>query len=75
MILGISKTLGLSINETIHEISYINALMYCRAMPQYGDGKGREGDSKAPLFDASKDACNVENFSSEDFDEEEIVRN
>lgn len=51
-------------------MSYINAIMYSRAVPMPGDKD--ENDDK-PLYDDSKDANNPDNFK--DFTgDEEIVR-
>ena len=50
----------------------MNAVMYSRAMPMYGDGEKKDDDN-APLYDASKDANEVGRF--DDFEEdEEIIR-
>lgn len=54
--------------QALYDMSYINVVMYSKAMPLPGD---RNEDK--PLFDDSKDACNPDNFT--DFtDEEEVVR-
>lgn len=54
----------------LYEMSYINAIMYSRAVPMPGDKD--ENDDK-PLYDDSKDANNPDNFK--DFTgDEEIVR-
>ena len=53
----------------LYEISFTNALMYSRAVPMPGDEK----EPDRPLFDASKDACNPENFKNEQFDEEDEI--
>ena len=66
--LGIAKNLGVSIDYALDEISYVNAVMYSRATPMYGDGE-KAGD--APLYDGSKDANVVGRF--DDFDEDEII--
>ena len=69
-VLGIARTLGVTEKYALYDISYVNAIMYSRAMPMPGD-KGENGN--APLYDGSKDANNPENFT--DFtDDEEIVR-
>lgn len=53
----------------MHEISYINAIMYSRAVPMPGDDA--ESDN-APIFDATKDAC--QDIDLESTDEEIIVK-
>ncbi len=44
----------MTIEEALHGISYANILLYSRATPMYDDK-----DDDSPLFDASKDACNM----------------
>ena len=67
--LGIAKTLGVTEKYALYEISYVNAIMYSRAMPMPGD----MAENSRPLYDDSKDANNPENFT--DFtDDEEVVR-
>ena len=69
-VLGIARTLGVTEKYALYDISYVNAIMYSRAMPMPGD-KGENGN--APLYDGSKDANDPENFK--DFtDDEEAVR-
>ena len=68
-VLGIAKTLGVTEKYALYEISYVNAIMYSRAMPMPGD----MAENSRPLYDDSKDANNPENFT--DFtDDEEVVR-
>lgn len=55
----------------LYDISFLNALLYCRAMPMPDDTSNKD-DSDAPLYDDSKDANNPENFK--DFDEEIEVK-
>lgn len=66
--LGIAKNLGVSIDYALNDISYVNAVMYSRATPMYGDGERSED---APLYDDSKDANVIGRF--DDFDDDEIV--
>ena len=69
-VLGIARTLGVTEKYALYDISYVNAIMYSRAMPMPGD-KGENGN--APLYDGSKDANDPENFK--DFtDDDEVVR-
>lgn len=54
----------------LYEMSYINAIMYSRAVPMPGD---KDENADKPLYDDSKDANNPDNFK--DFTgDEEIVR-
>lgn len=67
-VLGVSKNLGVTIEYALDEISYVNAVMYSRAMPMYGDRK-----EDRPAYDESLDANVVGRF--DDFDgDEEIIR-
>ena len=54
----------------LYEISYLNAIMYSRAVPMPND----KSEVDRPLFDESKDACNLNLFTNETFENEEIVR-
>ena len=57
--------------EAIHDISYVNIIMYSRAMQTY---EPKEKDkANEPEWDESKDMCNPANFANEDF-EETIVK-
>lgn len=70
-VLGIAKTFGVTEKYALYEMSYLNVLMYTRAVPMpYDEDEGGE----RPIYDDSKDACNVANFASLDFVEEEVVR-
>lgn len=44
--------------------------MYSRALPMPGDTNYKEN---APIYDATKDACNPHNFKDEFIDEDEII--
>lgn len=70
--LGIAKTFGVTEKYALYEMSYLNAIMYSRAMPMPNDGE----DDDAPLYDEKLDMCNPDNVNSfNDFDEDEqIVR-
>lgn len=58
----------MTVKQALYDISYVNAVMYSRALPMLNDEK-----DDSPLFDESKDANNPDNFK--DFtDDEEIVR-
>lgn len=63
------KNLGVSIDYALDEISYVNAVMYSRATPMFGDG---EESKDAPSYDGSKDANVVGRFDDFDGDEETI---
>ena len=52
----------------LDDISYVNAIMYSRALPMYGD----EDEDDGVRYDASKDACNPANFGN--FEGEQVVR-
>lgn len=69
--LGIVKTFGVTEKYALYDISFTNALLYSRAIPLPGDGKG--DSEQAPLYDESKDACNPDNFKDEFNDEDEII--
>ena len=56
--------------QALYDISYLNAIMYSRAVPMPND----KSEVDRPLFDESKDACNPDLFTNETFDNEEIVR-
>lgn len=62
-----TKTFGTTPDFALYDISYTNAILYGRAMPQYGDKDEDNG------FDETKDACNPSNFKdfTADF---EVVR-
>ena len=70
--LGIAKTFGVTEKYALYEMSYLNAIMYSRAMPMPNDGE----DDDASLYDEKLDMCNPDNVNSfNDFDEDEqIVR-
>jgi hypothetical protein len=56
--------------EALYDISYINAVMYSRAVPLMGD----ETEDDTPEFDESLDANNPDNFDKfSNFEDEEIV--
>lgn len=67
-VLGIAKIFGVTEKYALYEISYVNALLYSRAVPMPKDGE----DEDAPLFDENKDMNDPINF--ETFDNEEVVR-
>jgi hypothetical protein len=61
--------LGVTEKYALYNISYVNAVMYSRALPMPDDEK----EDDKPLYDDSKDANNPDNFK--DFtDDEEIVK-
>ena len=68
--LGIAKIFGVSPEYALYEMSYVNAIMYSRAVPMPGD---RDEAADKPLYDDSKDANNPDNFKDFTADEE-IVR-
>ena len=45
--------------------------MYSRVVPMPGDTNQSED---APIYDESKDACNPDNFTDDNFDEEIIIK-
>lgn len=53
----------------MYDISYINAILYSKATPMYGD---KSDEEDVPLYDETKDANNPNLFN--DFDEEAVVR-
>lgn len=67
--LGIAKNFNVTEKYALYEISYVNAILYSHAVPMLNDE-----DDDAPLYDESKDACNLANFTQETFEDEEIVR-
>lgn len=67
--LGAAKTLGVNEKYVLYDMSYVNALMYSKVVPMYGDKSEAENQ---PPFDASLDANDTDKFN--DFEEEEIVR-
>lgn len=71
--LGIAKTFGVTEKYALYEMSYLNAIMYSRAMPMPHDGEDSED---APAYDERLDMCNPDNVNSfNNFDEdEEVVR-
>ena len=69
--LGIAKIFGTTPEYALHEISYTNAIMFSRAVPLPGDDSD---DENAPLFDASKDACEDIDLESTEHETEIIVR-
>lgn len=69
-VLGIAKTFGITAHEALYDISYVNAIMYSKAMPMYDD-KQTEDDNK-PVYDDALDANDTSKFN--DFEDEEIVR-
>ena len=58
----------MTIDYALDDISYVNAIMYSRALPMYGD----EDEDDGVRYDESKDACDPNNF--EDFEGEQTVR-
>ena len=61
--------MGVTEKYALYNISYVNAVMYSRALPMPDDEK----EDDKPLYDDSKDANNPDNFK--DFtDDEEIVK-
>lgn len=69
-VLGIAKIFGVTEKYALYDISYLNAIMYSRAVPMPHD----KNDEDKPLFDETKDACNPALFANETFEDEEIVR-
>lgn len=71
--LGIAKTFGVTEKYALYEMSYLNAIMYSRAMPMPGDGE----DEDAPLYDERMEVDNPDNINNSfnNFDgDEEVVR-
>lgn len=68
-VLGVTKNLGVTVEYALDNISYVNAIMYSRAMPMYGDKE----DNK-PKFDDSLDANVVGRFDDFDGDEEIVTQ-
>ena len=58
----------MTIDYALDEISYVNAVMYSRAMPMYGDKKENK-----PAYDESLDANVVGKFDI-DGDEEIVLK-
>lgn len=70
-VISIVKAFGVTEKYALYEISFTNALMYCRAIPMPGDIKG--DTDNAPIYDDTMDACNPDNFKDEFIDEDEII--
>ena len=68
-VLGVAKTFGVTDKYALYEISFVNALLYSRAIPMPGDSESKKD---APLYDASKDANNDIDLS--DSEDEIIVK-
>ncbi len=58
-VLGIARTLGVTEKYALYDISYVNAIMYSRAMPMPGD---KAENDNTPLYDGSKDANDPREF-------------
>lgn len=67
-ILGLAKTLNVNEKYILHDISFINALLYSRSVPVPGD---TDDDTDTMPYDAKRDACDPNNF--EDI-EEQIIK-
>ena len=67
-VLGIARIFNVTEKYVLYEMSYLNALMYSRAMPMPGDVSET---SDRPLYDDALDANNPQNFDK--FNEETIT--
>lgn len=60
---------GITAQEALHDMSYVNTIMYSKSVPMFDDEPTEENK---PLYDDTLDANNVSKFN--DFEDEEIVR-
>jgi hypothetical protein len=65
----VAKTFGVTAQEALYDMSYVNAIMYSKAVPMYDDKPSAEDK---PLYDDTLDANDTSKFN--DFEDEEIVR-
>ena len=66
---GVARALGMTAQQSMYDISYMNAIMYSRTIPVYS---GKKEENNEPLYDEKLDANDTSKFN--DFDDEEIVR-